>query len=347
MKSIIELLNNRVSNVTLVSDYIEDKVVPVHPYRNYFGLGNAYARAIRQAEHRKGRGFQTGVMLVGEVDPEDYLFKAYSAKENDFFNYRESNEDRLHRVRYYHCTLPVHFFYDNEVLGIHITRRDMGDMFGRDMSDYLEFKFRKHEPFSKEDLIDIEKKIETCPSGKREIFTFGIGELYKMISKDEVDGAGSPHNLPLASDNKEYREIAIEWFNKLNGSRLQEEAMSEIASIYARSNLEDKAVSIYKKMLNNPDSKYRKEIRKKIHYLGAGRDIVNKVKHLYKIGDTGECLREIERFRDNASGRVLYRCKRIIDLIEHSCRGRKNIPVAEKYSIFDCIELWRDNEVSS
>ena len=353
MKLMLELIDNVVTHAKLVSDDIMNKVVCAPPYRSDDGLGNAYARALRQKDYRIKRGYFSDVMLLGEDDPEKYLFKLYK---NKMFVNQENEEKRLHSVRYYFSVFSPFYFHDKA--SIYIGERVLDDVFGVDNANTIMYKFRTHKKFSEDEFNILNDGLRRMNLENKMSLVYGIAYLYKMMALDESSKGHSSHILPLANENTELKKIAIEWYYNLAGTFMEIEGKTEIASIYARSNMEDDAVDIYKSILDDYSMSYWliKEIKKKIHYLGYGRRIIEQAQVEYFNGDHIKCLELIDNFRKIGCGRVLYRCFEKSRLLEGMCckqlflkNGNKGLKdrankcfVKRIPSIFDCIKIWRD-----
>lgn len=353
MKLILELIDNIVTHAKLVSDDIMDKVICVPPYRSDDGLGNAYARALRQRDYRIKRGYLAEVLLIDSDDPEKYLFKSY--KDNIFINL-ESEEKRLHRVRYYFSVFSPFYFYDKAP--IYISKKALDNIFDVDGANAIMYKFRTHNEFSTDEFNVLNNGLERMTIENKMSLTYGIAYLYKMMSIDEGKKGHSSHILPLANENSVLKEIAIEWYNRLAGTPMEIEGKTEIASIYARSNREDDAVYMYKSILNDYSMSYwlEKEISKKIHYLGYGRKIIEQAQIEYFKKNYTECLGLIDKFRASGKGRVLRRCFEKSRLLEGVCCEQLLLSGENKSlkdrakecfkkhtpSIYECIEMWRN-----
>ena len=281
-----------------------EKTNPVFPYRNNDAPGNPYARALRLRDHNMKRGISVEVLVLDKDDVRNYYYKRYNSVTKEFSLVGETEEERQTRID----EIDTFFGLDQEDYdAIDYMKPDYsvysGDV-SEEMYDGLRTKVRLHEMFSDEEYAEIESVLTGISSIKRERAIYTIAAHHSRVCIDPVVG-----KVPVDRDQvhiKATKDIAIEWWNKLIGTKHEKKALLEMARIYSWSGEEDKAVEIYKDMSKGfgSSSEEKKMLRKRIDILGTGRDLFDDAQELYNSGDYDKCVKAIEKFESKATGAV-------------------------------------------
>lgn len=299
MRILLSTKDNVIVNVKVIKNINMD-IPEGFSYNPQTDFTDPVKRVYRENPIRDRMGMVSGILIVeSEADPFSFLYKkVLDGKVVDNPDFDEASRD--FKISCRKAELPI--CDEDEVLYQNITYDMVSATVDEGYYNRIKTAFATTGDMKSEDEGILEKTVDGLPDEVREQVIYTVAKYYtrKCTFPQDADS----FDRPGVEHVNATKDVAIYWWRKLVGTKLEITAFSEIATIFYRAEQEDIAVSMYEDMLKSLGitEDIEKEIRLRMRFIGKGRVVYNNAVIAFSVRDYDGCLLFLKTFDEVSSG---------------------------------------------